>query len=163
MKLKQRWNERHRSEDTRFHFGSFQVYFIDYAITVVPFFLLFIPLHPAPPLPPACPLLTPQFMSMGFTYKFFGFSISYTILTLPLSILYLPIMLLNPCTFSSIAPVLLPADNPPCGLHFYDSVPILVVCLVCFIFLDSVFESCEFAAILLFIVLIFFLFLNKSL
>ena len=26
----------------------------------------------------------------------------------------------------------LPADNPPCDLHFCDSVPLLVVCLVCF-------------------------------
>ena len=28
----------------------------------------------------------------------------------------------------------LPADNPPCDLHFYDSIPVLVVCLVCFLF-----------------------------
>ena len=27
-----------------------------------------------------------------------------------------------------------PTDNPPCDLHFCDSVPILVVCLVCFCF-----------------------------
>ena len=33
-------------------------------------------------------------MSMGRTYTFFGFSISYTILNLPLSILYLAFMLL---------------------------------------------------------------------
>ena len=41
-------------------------------------------------------------MSMGHTYNFFGFSISHTILNLPLSILYLPFMLLIPCTFSPI-------------------------------------------------------------
>ena len=29
---------------------------------------------------------------------------------------------------------LLPTDNPPCDLHFCDSVPVLVVCLVCFSF-----------------------------
>ena len=152
-------------------------------------------------------------MSMGRTYKFFGFSISYTILNLSLSILYLPFILHIPCTFppsplpctplpsaspklsscpwvigtSSLAstfPILFltspclfstyatylcylfmllilctfyatyatiyatyslylsplsppptpPADNPPCDLHFCDSVPILVVCLVCFCF-----------------------------
>ena len=38
-------------------------------------------------------------MSMGHTYKIFGFYISYTILTLPLSIFYLPFMLLILCTF----------------------------------------------------------------
>ena len=51
-------------------------------------------------------------------------------------------------------------------LHFCDSVPVLVVCLVhfCFcFFLDSVVDSCEFVAILLFIVLILFFFLGKSL
>ena len=39
-------------------------------------------------------------MSMGHTYKFFGFSISYAILNLPLSILCLPFMLLIPSSFS---------------------------------------------------------------
>ena len=59
----------------------------------------------------------------------------------------------------------LPTDNPPCDPHFCDSVPVLVVCLVCFYFcfLVSVVDSCEFVVILLFIVLIFFFFLDKSL
>ena len=35
-------------------FSFFKIYFIDYAITVVPF-PLFTPLHPAPPLPPTFP------------------------------------------------------------------------------------------------------------
>ena len=35
-------------------------------------------------------------MSVDRTYKFFGFSTSYTVLNLPLSILYLPFMLLLP-------------------------------------------------------------------
>ena len=38
-------------------------------------------------------------MSLGHTYKFFGFYISYTSLTLPLSIFYLSFMLLILCTF----------------------------------------------------------------
>ena len=71
-------------------------------------------------------------MSVGRTYKFFGFSISYTILNLSLSTLWLPIMLLIPCTFFPITPLPFPADNPPCDLHFCDYVPVLVVCLVCF-------------------------------
>ena len=73
---------------------------------------------------------------------------------------FLPmIMLLIPCTFS-----LVPAYNPPPDLHFYDSFPVLVVCLVCFCFsfLGSVVDSCEFVVISLFIFLIIFFILGKS-
>ena len=63
---------------------------------------IFSPLYS--PLP--CTFLPPVFSplvhvhgSMGHTYKFFDFSISYTILNLTLSILYLPFMLLIPCNF----------------------------------------------------------------
>ena len=70
----------------------------------------------------------------------------------------------TPPSFPPFSPFSLPADNPPCDPHTYDSVPVLVVCLVlfCFYFVDSVVDSCEFVVILMFIVLIFF-FLNKSL
>ena len=142
----------------------FLIYFIDYAITVVPFFLPFIlfrPVLPSTIIPP------PQFMSMGHTYKF-GFSISYTILNLLLSILYLPLMLLIPCTFSS-------SNSPLTTLHVTSiSVNLflfllfaqfasffLFVCL--FAFLGSVVDSCEFIVILLFIFLIIFLLLDNSL
>ena len=117
------------------------------------------PLLPNIPLPSSD---TPTyFMSMGCACKFFGFSISYTILNISLSILHLPIMLLNPCTFSPFSPFHLPADNPPNNLHICDFVPVLVVCLVCFCFLDAVTDSFEFVVILMFIVLIFFV-LKKS-
>ena len=58
-----------------------------------------------------------------------------------------------------LSPFSLPTDNPPCDLHFCDSVPILVVCLVCFCFyfLGSAVDSCEFVVILLFIVFDLFL------
>ena len=94
-----------------------------------------------PPFTPSCPPrpshIPPynRFMSMGHTYKFFGFYISYTIPTLPLSIFYLPFMLLILCTFlPSLSPSHSPVDNPPCDLHFCGSVPVLVVCLVCICF-----------------------------
>ena len=102
----------------------FSVYFTDYAI-IVPIFSL------VPPFPPAIPSL---FTSMDHAYMFFGFSISYTILNTPQYILYLPIMFLNPCIFSPILPPSLPADNPPCDVHFCDSLRVLVVCLVLFCF-----------------------------
>ena len=82
-----------------------KIYFIDYAITVVPFLP---PFSPPPCTPPPTHILPLQFMSMGrtymfvlfiFTYKFFSFSIFYPILNLPLSIFYLPFMLLILCTF----------------------------------------------------------------
>ena len=104
--------------------------FIDYAITVVPFPPHFTPSCPPPPshIPP------PQFMPMGHTYKFFGFYISSTIVTLPLSIFHLSFMLLILCTFPLLSPSHSPTDNPPCDLHFCGFVPVLVVCLVCFCF-----------------------------
>ena len=64
---------------------------------------------------------------------------------------------LFPVPFPSFSPFSLPADN----LHIDDSVPVPVVCLVCF-FLGSV-DICEFIVILMFIVLNFFFFLDKSL
>ena len=63
----------------------------------------FIPLHPMHPLPYAFPLLS----SCPWT-KFLGFYISYTILTLPLSIFHLSSMLLILYTF--------PLSPPPAPL-----------------------------------------------
>ena len=141
----------------------FLIYFIDYAITVAPFFRLHLP-PPCTCLPIHIPPL--QFMSMGHTYKFFGFYISYTILTLRLSIFYLPFMLLIPCTFShSLSPSHSPVDNPPCDLHFCGSVSVLVVCLVCFfvcLFQVWLLITVSLLSFLLFILFIFF-FLDKSL
>ena len=36
--------------------------------------------------------------------------------------------------FLPLSPSHSPVDNPPCDLHFCGSVPVLVVCLVCFCF-----------------------------
>ena len=49
----------------------------------------FAPVYPAPPLPEAIP--TPLFMSIGHVYKFFGYSISYTVLHVSMAIPYAPI------------------------------------------------------------------------
>ena len=82
------------------------------------------------PLPSSIP---PLVSCPWVMHGFLGFSISYTILNLPLSIFCLPFMLPILCTFSPSLPI--PADNPPCDLHFCDSsVPVLVFCLVRFCF-----------------------------
>ena len=87
-------------------------------------------------------------------------------LTSPFPILFLTFCSLfcthHLCFFSPVPlppffPQPLPTDNLPCELHFCDHVPVLVVCLVLFLFLGSVVDSCEFVVILLFIFLIFFL------
>ena len=93
--------------------------FLKYILLIVllqlsQFFSPLYPLHPELPFlkhPPPH-----QFMSMSHTYKFFGFSISYTILNLPLSILCLPIILVIPCMFFPHFPPSFPSDNPPCDL-----------------------------------------------
>ena len=56
-----------------------------YAITVVPIFPTFPPSTQHPLLPLA--ISTHLFMSMGPVYKFFGYSISYTVLYIPMAIL----------------------------------------------------------------------------
>ena len=71
---------------------------------------------------------------MGHTYKCFAFSISHTILNLPCLFCTYYLCFLFPVPFPQFYPLCFPADNPPCDLHFCDSVPILVVCLVCFVF-----------------------------
>ena len=94
-------------------------------------------------------------------------------LSSPFSILYLTSSCLF-CTyqlcflilvpFPLFSPFPVPADNPPNDLCICNSVPIVVVCLIsiCFCFLDSAVDVCEFVVILMFIVLIFFFF-NKFL
>ena len=101
----------------------FKVYFIDYVLQLSHFF--------SPLYPPALYLILFS-MSLGHTYKFFGFSISYSILNLP-PILYHQLCFLFLVPFLPFSPFSFPTDNPPCDLQFCDSVPVLVVYVV-FIF-----------------------------
>ena len=133
------------------------------------YFPPFVPLCPAHPLLPA---LLP-FSSCPWVVHISSLVSIFPILFLTSPCLfstYHPFMLLFICTFSPSVSLPLPtphstADNLPYDLHFCDSVPVLVVCLVCFcfcFFLGLVVNSYEFVVILLFIFLIFF-FLDKSL
>ena len=64
----------------------FLLYFIDYAIILVPIFLPILPLSTQQsPTPSGKP--TSLFMSVGHVYKFVGCSIPYTVLYIPMAIL----------------------------------------------------------------------------
>ena len=109
----------------------FLIYFIDYAITVVPFppslpSTLHTPSHPVRPRFSSCPWVI-NMSSLASTFPI--------------------LFLISPCLFSTyhscylfsvpfppLSPSHSPADNPPYDLHFSDSVPVLIVCLVCFCF-----------------------------
>ena len=70
---------------------------------------------------------------------------------------------LFPMPFSPILPLHLPTDNPSCDLHFCDSVPVLIVCLVfCFLVFRFccwyLWVCCHFT-----VHIIIFFFLDKSL
>ena len=95
-------------------------------------FLPFTPLQPAHPLPPTFP-----------PYSSYPWVILISSLASTFPKLFLP----SPCLFSNyhvcylfsvpfapLSPSQSPIDNPPCDLHFCGSVPVLVVCLVCFCF-----------------------------
>ena len=90
------------------------------------------PLHPAYSLPPTLPLYS---------------SCPWVILTSSLASTFPILFLTSLCLFSTyhlfylfsvpfppLSPSHSPVDHPPCGLHFCGSVPVLVVCLVCFCF-----------------------------
>ena len=113
----------------------FEVHFIDYAITVVPFFL---PLYPPPPC-------IPHLSSCPWVVHIRSLASPFPILFLTSPCTY-QLCFLFPVPFLPFSPLLLPADNPPCDLHFCNSVPVLVVCLVCFCFcfFGSAVDSCEF-------------------
>ena len=136
----------------------FFTYFIDYAITVVPFFLPFTPFFPVLPLPPAFPHFSscPWFIHKVLWFLHFPYY-SYP----PLSICTYHLSFLFPVPFPPVSSLFLP-NNLTFRLYFCKFFPVLVVCLVDFFFLDLVVDSCEFVDILLFVFLVFF-FLDKSL
>ena len=133
-------------------------------------FMLFVPFFSPLYAPPPCTLLPPAFPPLSSC----PWVIHISSLASPFPILFLT----SPCPFCAyqscfLFPVPfppfspLPADNPPCDLHFCESVPVLAVCLVyfcfCFVsFLGLGVDHCEFVVTLLLVFFIFF-FLDKSL
>ena len=133
------------------------MYFIDYAITIV----LIFPFSPPPtgtPIPSSSTSLVHHWvLHIGSLAS----SFPVLFLTSPCLFCTYQLCFLITAPFPSFSLFPFRTDNPPNDLHICDSVPALVVCLVCF--LDSVVDSCEFIAILMLVVLIFFFFFNKSL
>ena len=125
-----------------------------------PKFPLFAPLQPG--TPPFLPAISSNFSSCPWIMPISSLATPSPMLLSKSPCLFCTyhFVLLNPCTFPSFFPFPLPTGNPPNDLHIYESVSVLLVCLVCF--LDLIVDSYEFIAILMFIVLIFF-FLNESL
>ena len=114
----------------------------------------FFSLYSLPPgthLPPAFP---PPLSSCPWVILISSLASPFPILFLTSPCLFCTYHLcfLFPVPFPPFSSLSLPNDNPPCDLHFCHSTPVLVICLVCFCFLGSVVDSCEFAVILLFIV-----------
>ena len=110
----------------------FKVNFINYAVTLVPFFS---PLYSTLPFTPPSHQHTPSSLN--------PWVIDISSLASPFSILFLTshclfctyhLYFLFPVSFPPFSPLALPTDNPPCDVHFCDSVPVLVVCLVYFCF-----------------------------
>ena len=138
----------------------FKVYFSDYAIRVFPISpsLSSSSLYPQPSSIPhlsSCPrVVHVSSLSPLFPIPF---------LTSPYLFYANQLCFFFPLPFPSIPPFPLPTEISPCDVHFSDSVPVLVVCLVfvfVFFYFILFFDSCEFVFIFLFIVLDLFLYLK---
>ena len=112
-----------------FRFTLFNIFYWLCYYSCPIFFLPFIPLHPELPLPPA----SPHFSSCPWVIHVSSLASPFPILLLTSPCLFCTYHLcfLLPLPFPPFSLLPLPTDNPPCGLHFCDSVHVLVVCF-CF-------------------------------
>ena len=110
----------------------FKVYFIDYAISFPNFPLFILPL-PCTPQPSSIPPPLVHIHTSSLTSLFpIPFSTS------PHLFFAYQLCFLFPTNYASyslyLSPTILPlpllTEKPPCDVHFSDSVPVLVVCLV---------------------------------
>ena len=113
---------------TLYCFVNFLKYILLIMLLQLSHFSPFIPLHPAHPLPPA---FTP-FSSCPWVIHIHSLASPFPILFLtspyfPPTIYATYSLYIFPLLFPSHSPI----DNPPCDLHLYGFVPVLVVCLVC--------------------------------
>ena len=90
-------------------------------------------LHSILPTPPSH---TPPYSSCPWVILISSLASTFPTLFLPSPCLFSTYHLcyLFSVPFPPLSPSHSPVDNPPCELHFCGSVPVLVVCLVCFCF-----------------------------
>ena len=119
-----------------FHFDFFKYILLIMVLQSSHFFLSFFLLRSASPALNSCPwVLHISSLASPFPILF---------LTSPCLFCTYHLCFLIPVPFPPSSPQPFPANNPPCDLHFCDSVPVPVVCLVCFCFLGSIIDSYEF-------------------
>ena len=125
----------HKKKSDRQNMGTeigkdfFKVFFTDYAITVFP-------LYSPSTLPPNAPTF-PPLSSCPWVVHTSSLSPLF-----PIPFLSLPIYLMptnhassSLYIFPPVPPFPIPTEIPLCDVHFSDSVPVLVVCLVFIVFL----------------------------
>ena len=139
------------------------MYFIDYAIIVVS---CFSPLYSLPPCTPPSYQQPPTLLHVHGSY-ICSLASPFPILFLTSPCLFCTYQLcfFFPVPFPQFSLLPLPNDNPPCDLHFCDSVPVLVICLVYFCFqvqllivVSSHFTVHSFDLLFLFLFFFFYLF-----
>ena len=95
--------------------------------------IFFSSLFPYALYPP--PTSSPYLSSCPWVIHISSLAFTFPILFLTASCLFRTYHLcLFPVPFPTFFPFSLPTDNAPCDFHFCDSVPFVVVCLVCFCF-----------------------------
>ena len=128
----------------------FLLYVIDYVFQLSQC----LPLCPLPPSTPSLLPSIPPLSSCPWVVHISSLASSFPILFLtshlPVCSVSTKLYFLIPAPFPPFSPFPLTPDNPPNDLHTYDSISVLLFWLVCF--LDSIVDSCEFIAILMFIV-----------
>ena len=118
--------------DVGLYFSFFFNFLLLFNYSCVPF-LPIPPPHPSQtPLPPTFP----PYSSCPWVIHITSLASTFPILFLPSPCLSSTCHLcyLFSVPFPPVSPSHSPVDKPPCDLHFCGSVPVLVVCLVCFCF-----------------------------
>ena len=115
-----------------FYFILFFKYILLIMLLQLSHFPPFTPLRPAHPLPP----IFPPYNSCPWVIHISSLASTFPIQFLPSPCLFSTYHLcyLFSVPFPPLFPSHSPVDNPSCDLHFCGSVPVLVVCLVCFCF-----------------------------
>ena len=115
------------------------IYFLKYHRILLCYSLKFCfpsPLYSPPPCIPLPTHIPPLFSSCPWVISISSLASTFPIPFLTSSCLFSTYHLcyLFSVPFLPFSPSQSPADNPPGDLHFCDSVPVLVVCLLCFCF-----------------------------